>query len=177
MYVEAVFTLGQSHRTVCSSTQQHITNGVLIDLDVLAQSVDLVVIGQHFMLDLALLPNALGLRPILLKVCFAGFRHLLAEDGQSLDSIDQINRKELVVDGGLATLVTLQIGKITRIGGWMGKEVLGVSCLLRCILWGKLTTVSAMQSRTALLLPEDLIFALLCRLQPLLALQTGGGQS
>lgn len=139
------------------STQQHVTDGVLIDFDILAQSVYLVVIGQYSMLDLTLLPYALRLSSILLEVCLASFRHLLAEDWQSLDSIDQVDCEELVVDGGLATLVPLQIGEITRIGGWMGKEVLGVSCLLRCILWGKLTTVSAMQSRTALILPEDLI--------------------
>jgi hypothetical protein len=116
-YVEAVFALGQSHRTVCSSAQEHVANGVLVDFDVLAQSVDLVVVCQYSMLDLALLPYALGLRSVLLQVCLAGIRHLPAEDGQPLNSIDQVDSEELVVDGGLAALVPLQIGKITRIGG------------------------------------------------------------
>ena len=66
-----------------------------------------MVVGQYSVLDLTLFPYALGLCPIFLEICLAGIRHLPAEDGQSFDSINQINGKELVIDRGLATLIPL----------------------------------------------------------------------
>ncbi len=89
------------------STQQHVAYRILIHLDVLSQSVDLVVVGHNTVLDLALLPHALSLSTIILQVRFTGIRHLPVEDGQSLDSLNEVNGKELVIDGGLTTLVSV----------------------------------------------------------------------
>ena len=123
----------------------------MIDLDILAQSVDFVVVGEDLMLDLALLPHSLRLRPILLQVGLAGIGHLLIEGRQAVDSLNEVNRKELVIDGGVARLVALQIGEIAGIGVWMGRGVLLLICLLSCIKCGeKVTTLPPMQRRPAL---------------------------
>lgn len=132
-YVKAIFALGQSDSAVRSPSQQYVAYDVLVDLDVLSQPVDLVVVGQYAVLYLALFPNAPSFRARLLQISLGWISRLFAEGRQSLDCFDEVDAEKLVVDGRLAALVSFQVGKITRVGCWVGSGILDVICLLRCM--------------------------------------------
>lgn len=85
------------------------------------------------MLNLALLAHSSCVCAILLKIGFADFRQLFGERRQAFDCFDEIDPKELVVDGGQPILVALKIGKIPWVGGCVRESVLLLICLLSSI--------------------------------------------
>ena len=102
------------------------------------------------MFDFALLAHSLGLRPVVLQVGFAGMGHGFIEGRQSIDSFNQVDGEELVIDGGVSRLVAFQVGEIAGIGVCVWGRILVEIYLLRFINVEKTTTVSPMQRRPAL---------------------------
>ncbi len=69
-YEESFLAFCQSNRTVGSSPQQYVSDGVLVYLDILIKSIDFVMVSDRFILELGIdvVRHSLGLSLVLLQV-------------------------------------------------------------------------------------------------------------
>ncbi len=100
---------------MCSSTQQNVSDGVLIDLNVKVEPVDFVVVGCNFVFDAGFkyLCDSSGLSFSFLEIGFCDFVSGFGERGQFFYSGDEVDGVVMVVDRWLSVLVAFQVGEVS----------------------------------------------------------------